>query len=215
MKTLRWVIIVPLAILAMMLGSLLGGAALAVFGNQTAVDTGSAFWGCFALVFTAGLIAPSKRGKTTLVFAGLIALLAIIRLVVSVATEGNVLADQSPLQKILIPVSQILGGLYAAFLLPPLVTPGTLLEQLWKEINALGTIVIFLGIVISLGGLLARVFAGTWAGAATGLGVIALGVATWLFPFAHLFLRMRRLPAAINDLMSKNGNSSDETKKTI
>lgn len=215
MKTLRWLIMVPLAILAMMLGSLLGGVALSVFGNQTAVDTGSAFLGSFALVFAAGLIAPAKRVKTTLVFAGLIALLAIIRLSVSVATEGNVLADQSPLQKILIPVSRILGGLYAAFLLPPLVTPGTLLEQLWKEISALGMIVIFFGIVISLGGLLARVFAGTWAGAATGLGVIALGVATWLFPIAHLLLRMRRLPAAMNDLMSQNDNSSDDTTRTL
>ena len=187
---------VPLAFLAMMLGSLLGGVALAVFGNQTAVDTGSAFLGCFALVFV-----------------GLIALLAIISLGLSVATNVEGLADRPPLQKILIPVSQILGGLYAAFLLPPLITPGILLEQLWKEIRVLGMVVILFGIVISLGGMLARMFAGTWAGAATGLGVIALGVATWLFPIAHLFLRMRRLPAAMNDLMSQNDNSSNDSTR--
>ena len=208
MKKLRWLIMVPLAFIAMMLGSLLGGLALSVFGNQTATDTGSAFWGCFALVFAAGLIAPAKRGKTTLVFAGLNALFALILLGLSVATNIESFTDQTPLQKILVPVSQILGGLYAAFLLPPLVTPGALLEQLWKEIIALGVTVILFGIVISLGGLLARVVAGTWAGVATGLGVIALGVATWLFPFAHLFLRMRRLPAAMNDLMNQNDASS-------
>lgn len=215
MKTLRWLIMVPVAFVAMMLGSLLGGIALSVFGNQVAVDTGSAFWGCFALVFAAGLIAPTKRGKTTLVFAGLIALIAIISLVLSVATSFEGFADRPPLQKILIPVSQILGALYAAFLLPPLVTPGTLLEQLWKEINTLGMVVVLFGIVISLGGLVARVFAGTWAGAATGLGVIALGVATWLFPFAHVLLRMRRLPAAMNNLMSQKDNSSDDTTKKL
>ena len=215
MKILRWIVMAPLAFLAMMLGSLLGGIALSVFGNQVAVDAGSPFLGCFALVFVAGLIAPTKRDKTMLVFAGLIALLALISIVLSVATSFEGFADRPPLQKILIPVSQILGGLYAAFLLPPLVTPGTLLEQLWKEINALGMVVILFGIVISMGGLVVRVFAGSWAGTATGLGVIALGVATWLFPFAHILLRMRRLPAAKNNLMSQKDNSSEDTTRTL
>jgi len=71
-----------------------------------------------------------------------------------------------------------------------------------------------LGIVISLGGLVVRVFSGTWVGAVTGLGVIALGAATWLFHFAHVLLRMRRLPAAMNKLMSQNDNSSDDTTRT-
>ena len=213
MKILRWIVMAPLAFLAMMLGSFLGGIALSVFGNQTAVDSGSAFFGCFALVFIAGLIAPAKRGNTMLIFAGLVTLLALVSLVVSIATSLEGFADRPPLQKVLVPVSQILGGLYAAFLLPPLVTPGTLLEQLWKEINSLGMVVILLGIVISLGGLVARVLAGTWVGAATGLGVIALGVATWLFSFAHVFLRIRRLPATMNSSMSQNNNSSDDATR--
>ena len=187
MKILRWIVMAPLAFLAMMLGSLLGGIALSVFGNQTAVDSGSAFLGYFALVFIAGLIAPAKRGNTTLIFAGLVTLLALVSLVASFATSIEGFADQPTLHKILIPVSQVLGALYAAFLLPPLVTPGILLEQLWKEINILGVVVISLGIVISLGGLVARVFANTWAGATTGLGVIVLGFLTWMFPFAHVF----------------------------
>jgi len=203
---LRWIVVVPLVLLAGMSGSLLGGIALSVFGNQVAIDAGSAFWGCFALVFAAGLIAPTKRDKTTLVFAGLIALLAIISLVLSVATSLEGVADRSPLQKILIPVCQILGGLYAAFLLPP---PGTSLDLRWQLINVLGMVVICFGIVISLGGFVVRVFAGSWAGVATGLGVIALGAATWLFPFAHVLLRMMILEAALkNNLMSQRNNSS-------
>ncbi len=184
---------VPLAILAMMLGSLLGGIVLSAFGNQTAMDSSSAFMGCFALVFIAGLIAPANKKKTTLIFAGLVTLIALISMVASVATSIEGFEDQSTLHKILIPVSQILGSLYATFLLPPLVTPDTSLEQLWKEINSLGIIVITLGIVVSLGGLVTRVFASTWAGVATGLGVIAFGLLTWLFPFAHVLLRMRKV----------------------
>lgn len=51
MKTLRWLIMVPVAFVAMMLGSLLGGIALSVFGNQVAVDTGSAFLGLLSHSF--------------------------------------------------------------------------------------------------------------------------------------------------------------------
>ena len=87
MKILRWIVMAPLAFLAMMLGSLLGGIALSVFGNQAVVDSGSAFFGCFALVFIAGLIAPAKRGNTMLIFAGLVTLLAIVSLVASIATS--------------------------------------------------------------------------------------------------------------------------------
>lgn len=193
MKILRWIVVAPLALLALMLGSLLGGFTFSIFGNQSAVDSGSAFLGCFALVFVASFIAPVKRGKISLIFAGLIVLLALISLILSFTTSLEGFANQSVLLKVLIPVSQILGGLYAAFLLPPLVTPGTLLEQLWKEIIALGTVVVLFGIIISLGGLVTRVFTGTWVGVAIGLGVIALGGVTWLFPYAHLFLRVRKL----------------------
>ncbi len=121
---------IPLAILAMMLGSLFGGIVFSVFGNQTTVDSSSAFFGCFALVFVAGFIAPAKRRNTVLIFAGVVILLALVSLVASVTTSIEGFADRPILQKILIPVSQILGVLYAAFILPPLVTPGTLLEQI-------------------------------------------------------------------------------------
>ena len=206
MKILRWLILVPLAIIALMLGSLFGGIVLSVFGNQTAMDSSSAFFGCFALVFIAGFIAPAKRSNTALIFAGVVILLSLISLVVSFATSIEGFADRPTLQKILIPVSQILGALYAAFLLPPLVTPGTLLEQIWKEINALGIVVILFGILISLGGLVARIFVSTWAGATTGLGVIVFGIATWLFSFVHVFLRTRKFTANMTktDYKSKN-----------
>jgi len=200
---------IPLALVAMMLGSFLGGFAFAVWGNQTAMDSASAFFGCFALVFTAGFIAPSKRAKTTLVFVGLITLLALLSLIVSLTTNFEGLGDQPPLRKIIIPVSQILGGLYAAFILPPLITPGTLLEQLWKEISALGAVVVFFGIIICLGGFMARFFAGTWAGVVTGTGVIALGIATWFFPMVHLLFRMRKLPVAMGQIINQETSMPD------
>ncbi|MDD5645288.1 MAG: hypothetical protein PHO00_07590 [bacterium] len=206
MKTLRWVIMIPLAIIAMMLGSLFSGIIFSIFGNQIAVDSSSAFFGCFALVFIAGFIAPVKRSNTALIFACVVFLLALVSLVASFATSIEGFADRSTIQKILIPVSQILGALYAAFLLPPLITPGTLLEQIWKEINTLGIVVILFGILISIGGLVARIFVTTWAGATIGLGVIILGISTWLFPFAHVFLCMRKLTATMTKTDHKSKN---------
>ncbi len=96
MKVVRWIVMAPLALLALMLGSLLGGLALSLFGNQLAMDSASALLGCFAMVFTAGLIAPSKRAKTTLICAGLVTLLALITLAASIATDFEGLGDQPP-----------------------------------------------------------------------------------------------------------------------
>lgn len=115
MTAIRWIIMLPVAFLAGMLGSLLGGLALAVFGNQMAMDSASAFLGCFALAFIAGLIAPSKRENTTLIFAGLVTVLAVVCLVASITTDIEGFGDQPLFRKILIPVSQIFGGLCAVW----------------------------------------------------------------------------------------------------
>lgn len=207
MKAFRWIFMVPVALVAAMLGSFTGGLALSVFGNQLTMDAASAFLGSFMLVFAAGFVAPSKRGRTTLVFLCIIAVLTLLSLIAAIVTDFEGLGDQPPLRKVLIPVSQILGALYAAFILPPLATPGTLLEQLWKEISSLGAVVILFGVIASVAGLLARVFAGTWAGLTTGMGIIVLGIATWFFPFIHLLFRMRRIPAAMEEIMNQDKNS--------
>lgn len=199
MRVLRWVIVVPVAVFAGMLGSLAGGIAFTIFGSQSLVDAGSAFLGSFTLAFIAGLVAPSKRSKTTLAFAGVIVFLAILSFVLSVATDIEEFADRPTLDKILIPVAQILGALFAIFLLPPIVVPGATLEDLWREITALGSSVLVLGVLISLVGLLVGLLGTTWVGFTTGLGVIALGAATWVSPLVHLFSRLRKVGKALRD----------------
>ena len=192
-------ILVPVAVLSGMLGSFAGGIAISVLGSQSLTDAGSAFLGSFSLAFTAGLIAPSKRGKTTIVVAGVIILLAILSFVLSVGTNIEEFADRPTLDRILIPVAQILGALFAIFLLPPMVVPGATLEDLWREISVLGSIVVLLGILISLVGLLVGLLGTTWVGFTTGLGVIVVGAATWLFPLVHLFSRIRKVEKAFRD----------------
>jgi hypothetical protein len=191
MKVFRWLMLVPGSIFAMMLGSLAGGIAFTIFRSQSLMDAGSAFFGSFALAFVAGFIAPSKRSKTTLVFACVITFLAVLAFILSVCSNIEGFADRPTLDKVLIPVAQIMGALYALFLLPPVVIPGTTLQELWKEINALGITVVLFGILIILAGLLVGLLARTWVGLTTGLGVFTIGFLTWLFPFIHLFLRLR------------------------
>jgi len=191
--------IIPGALVAGMLGSLAGGIVLAVFRNQSLIDSGSAFFGSFVLAFVAGLIAPTKRSKTTLAFASVIALLALLTFVLSVATDIQVFADRRTLDKVLIPVSQILGALYAAFLFPPIIIRGTTLERFWRELIALGTVVVMIGILISVVGVFVGFFGRTWVGLTTGLGVFAVGVVTWLFPYCHLLFRIRKAQDFITD----------------
>jgi hypothetical protein len=182
----------------MMLGSLVGGVAFTIFGSQSLRNAGSALFGSFALVFVAGLIAPSKQSKTALIFSCVQIFLALLAFVLSVATNMEGFADRPVLEKILIPVAQIVGVLYAIFLLPPIVIPGATLAHLWIEINKLGITVGLFGIFISLVGLLVGLLGRTWVGLTTGLGVLAVGAATWLFPFVHLFLRFRRIETEIS-----------------
>ena len=203
--------VVPGAFLDGMLGSLSGGIALRIFGSQSLIDAGSAFFGSFALAFAGGLIAPSRKSKTTLVFASVIVFLALLAFVLSVLSNLEGFADRRTLDKVLIPVAQILGALYALFLLPPMVIPRTTLEQLWREIIALGTTVVLLGILISLVGLLVGLLARTWVGLTTGLGVLAIGSATLLFPWIHLFLRFRRFEANMGDLLRGKSNLTQDS----
>lgn len=193
MTILRWVLVVPGSLLAMMAGSLAGGMAFGIAGNQSLTDAGSAFFGTFLLVFSAGMIAPSSRVKTATVFLCINLVLALSAFVLSVVTSLEGFGDRSALDKVLIPVAQILGSLYALFLLAPVVVPGATLQDWHREIIALGTTVILAGVLISLAGLVVGLFGLTWAGLSTGAGVFVLGIATWLFPFFHLHSRARRV----------------------
>lgn len=210
MKVLRWLMVVPGAVLALMLGSLAGGVALSIFNNQNLTDAGSAFLGSFALVFATGLIAPSKRINTTFVFAGIIACLAALSFVVSVVFNLEPLSSRTTLAKVIIPVAQILGALYGSFLLQPMVVPNAKLEDLWREIRALGCIVFFFGILVSLVGLTVGLLGYSWVGLITGMGVITLGISTWIFPFIHLFVRVARFEAKFERSFSEENNTTDD-----
>jgi len=102
---------IPVATLSMMVGSLIGGIVLGIFGNQLAMDTASAFLGIFAFLFTAGLIAPTKRRGTTLIFLIIISVLGLIQITVSLVTGFELMNDITPLRQILIPLAQLLGAL--------------------------------------------------------------------------------------------------------
>lgn len=111
MTIIRWILMIPVATLSMMVGSLIGGIVLGIFGNQLAMDTASAFLGIFAFLFTAGLIAPTKRRGTTLIFLIIISVLGLIQITVSLVTGFELMNDITPLRQILIPLAQLLGAL--------------------------------------------------------------------------------------------------------
>lgn len=189
MSFVRWVLLLPGAVLTGVLGSLAGGVAAMVFG-QSAMDTTSAFLGSFMFTFVAGLIAPSWRAKTTSVAATLVAILAIGTFLLSSFSTIQEFATLSVRERVLTPVAQILGALYALFLLPPLVTAGTTLERLWREFIPLSGIVALFGFVLAFAGVLAGLLGRGWFSLAVGIGVMVLGALTWLFPLVHMNLRV-------------------------
>lgn len=112
MHIVRWILVLPGAVLCGMLGSLCGGIVAAIFG-QAASDTSSAFFGPFTFVCAAGVIAPLHRGKVTLAAAAVVALLVLLEVVLGVFTSVKGLASLPLREMIVTPVAQLLGALYA------------------------------------------------------------------------------------------------------
>ena len=102
---------IPAAIVFMMIGSLVGGIVVGIFGNQLAMDTASAFLGMFAFVFSAGLIAPIKQRGTTLVFLIIISVIALIQIGASIITNFELIDDITPARQVFIPIAQLTGAL--------------------------------------------------------------------------------------------------------
>lgn len=198
MRLIRWVLLLPGAILVGMIGSLVGGIVAMPFG-QSAMNTSSAFLGTFAFVCAVGIIAPSHRRKVMLVAVSLICLLALSSFVLSVFTTVEEFSGIPTKEKALIPIAQLLGSLYALFILPPLVTQGSTLERLWREVIALGTVVGMFGALVAFIGLILGLLGRGWIGFSIGIGVLLLGVLTWLFPFVHLTLRVNRAEALMKN----------------
>jgi hypothetical protein len=189
---MRWILIVPLALVAGVAGSLAGGVVASPFG-QAAADTGSAFVGPFAFVFVAGLVAPSERQKVGMVAAALVTILALGTFVLSTFSNVEEFSQLSARARILTPVAQFLGAVYALFIFPPFVVVGTTLERLWREMLSLGILVAMFGAALAITGLVVRLSGHGWFVLVVGLGVLLLGAITWLFPFLQATLRVGKL----------------------
>lgn len=191
MRTLRWLLVLPGAIAALVIGSLAGGIVGSVFG-QAAADTGSAFAAMFAFVFAACMISPAHRRRVGPVSAAVVVLLALGTVILSNFTTLEEFSSLSTRERFVTPVAQILGALYALFISLPVLTPGTTLERLWREIVALGSVVGTLGVLIALFGAGAGLAGLGWLGFKVGLSVMVLGAATWLLPFVLATARARK-----------------------
>lgn len=155
MRFVRWILIVPVALAAGVAGSLAGGFVASPFG-QAAADTASAFVGPFAFVFAAGLVAPSARQRVGMAATAIIAILALGTFVLSTFSSVEEFSQLSERARILTPVAQFLGAIYALFIFPPFVTAGSTLERLWREILSLGILVAMFGAALAIVGLVVR-----------------------------------------------------------
>src|SRR5262245_34884934 len=109
-RLLRWVLLLPVALLAGMVGSLTGGI-VAIFFGQVAVETSSALVCAFAFVFAAGVVAPSQRLKVGVAATSVVTLLALGTLGLSTFTNVEEFSQLSETARILTPVAQFLGAL--------------------------------------------------------------------------------------------------------
>jgi hypothetical protein len=182
MQTLRWILVLPGAVIALMIGSFVGGLAAVILG-QAAADTGSAFAGCFASVFAACAISPAQRTRVAIVSVAVITLLAVVTFTLSTFTTLEAFSTLPRSARLITPVAQVVGALYGSFICLPVLSPTATTERLWREIVGLGSVVGMLGMLIAAIGL-AVGFAGFgWLGFKVGLSVLILGGVTWLLPF--------------------------------
>jgi hypothetical protein len=174
-----------------MAGSLVGGIAATFFG-QAAIDTAGAFLGAFAFVCAAGVLAPSHHARVTLGAVCLVATLAIFSFVLSTFTTVEDFANLSTRERLLTPLAQLLGALYALFILPPLMTPHTTLDRLWREIFTLGTFVAMFGALVAVIGIVLALLGRSAIVLGVGFGILVLGAVTRYFPFVHLAVRLKK-----------------------
>lgn len=194
----RWIIFLPAAFLIVVIVNLLLGLILVAVGlqNQIFLNGITSFVGGFLLVFFAGIFAPSKRIKISKIIFGIVVLLAVFSFIFAIFGV-EVFAERVMPDRLSIPVFQILGALYAVFLVPSFVIRGTTLEQFWREIIALSTIVIIFGGILSIVGLITGIFAQAWTTFFLGVIVLSLGVLTWLFPYFHSFFRIKKFKKSV------------------
>jgi hypothetical protein len=214
----RWLIFLPAAVLIATAVNLLLGLLLIVIGfqNQTFLDGVSAFVFSFLFVFSAGILAPAKHTKVATIFSVIITLLAILSFILAILGV-EVFAERTMPGRLSIPVLQILGALYAMFLVPLFTIRGTTLEQLWREIVALGTTVMVFGGILSIVGLIIGITVRIWTTFFIGFIVLGMGIVTELFPYIHLFLRFQKTkkitPHFIQELLKEQSKREEQKKE--
>ena len=92
--------------------------------------------------------------------------------------------------KVLIPLAQILGGIYAIFWLQQLLA--SKLDYLLRKMRELVWSVASLGALVTIVGLVVGLVNQRWLGLAVGLGILALAFVTWLWQRINLFRSTRR-----------------------
>jgi len=190
MKLLRWILFLPGATAASLLGAFLGYSAAAALFGDTPMQTSAAFLGTVAFIAVAGIIVPTHRNIVTITIAAIVTLVAIAAFLLSVFTTRQPYATMSPALKVLIPVTQILACIYAVFGVQRLFTKQ--LEPLIRKINQLGVAIVSFGLLVTIIGLIAGVSSNLWFGFAVGLCIIALGVVTWLVPRIRIMVIAHR-----------------------
>ncbi len=212
----RWLIFLPVAVLIAIVVNLLLGLLLNKIGfqNQTFLDGVSAFVFSFLFVFSAGMLAPAKHTKVDTILFVIIMLLAILSFILAILGV-EVFAERTMPGRLSIPVLQILGALYAMFLVPSFAIRGTTFERLWKEIVALGTTVIIFGGILSIIGLIIGITVRIWTTIFIGFTVLGMGIVTELFPYIHLFLRAQKAKKMAPHLIQemKKQSKTEERKK--
>jgi hypothetical protein len=207
MRLLRWILLIPGAVLFGIVGSLAGGLAASPFG-QAAADTASAFAGPFGFVFGACLISPSRRQTVGLLGVTLVGILALGTFVLSTFTAIEEFARLPLRERIASPVAQFLGGLYALFIALPILA-GATLEALWRELVSLGTLVVMLGVTLMVAGAGVGLLGRGWLGFAVGLAVFVIGAITWLWPFVQVTIRTNRVQVAMQEQLRESIDRED------
>lgn len=190
MKTLRWILFLPGAVVASLVGAFLGYHAGLSFGSDTAAQTSAAFLGSLAFILAAGTIAPARRVGVAIVIATMVSLIAVMAFALSEFTSLEPYAKMPETLKVLIPVAQLLGGIYGIFWLQQLFA--TKLDFLLRKMRQLVVSVASLGLLLTIVGLAIGILNQHWLGFWVGLGVIALACLTWLLQKLNFRLSTRR-----------------------
>lgn len=186
----RWIVFLPASVVASLISAFCGYYAGRSFGD-TAAQTSAAFFGALASVVIAGLIAPSRRAGVTIIIASTISLFALTAFALSEFTSLDSYVQMSGSLKVLIPVAQILGGIYGIFSLQQLLA--SKLDVLLRAMRQLVCSVVLMGLFLTVVGIIVGIVTRQWLGLFVGLGVLGLACVTWLLQKLNLLSSSRRV----------------------